>query len=353
MSDISLNANKTDELSQLLKWLQAKRKVALATVVKTWGSSPRPVGSHLVIDELGNFVGSVSGGCIEGAVVTEALDVLENRAPQLLEFGVSDDQAWDVGLSCGGAIHVFVQPVTESLVSQLVKDQSEKIAVASVTRFSDSEQILVYENRQSGAWTLSPTQFEKVTKLLLAGRSEELADQDKNNAAEDSCERLFVRSYLPPARMLIVGAVHIAESLSSMAVQVGFDVTVIDPRSAFLREARFSAATLSNEWPDEILERLNIDSQTAVITLTHDPKIDDPALEIAIKSDAFYIGALGSQRTHQKRVERLRKADSKARVERIHGPVGLDLGGRAPAEIAVSILAQVVEARYKGGLNDI
>jgi len=326
-----------DSIDELANWLHSGKGAVLATVVRTWGSSPRPVGSHLAINEDGNFVGSASGGCIEGAVVGEALEVIDDGQPRKLEFGVSDDQAWEVGLSCGGAIHVYVQPVVEATLERLLADREQKRPVALVTRLSDASHCLVYDTDTSGELSLTDAQSAEAQTLLRAGRSALLQENDGP---------LFVRSYVPPARMVIVGAVHIAQALAPMAALAGYEVTVVDPRSAFGRAERFPDVTLSNDWPDEALEALHLDSQTAVVTLSHAPKIDDPALSVALNSPAFYIGSLGSTRTHAKRVDRLTEAGLGEKLPRIHAPVGLKLGGRAPAEIAVSILAQVIQARY-------
>lgn len=331
----------TDELGQLASWQRSGKRIALATVVQTWGSSPRPVGSHLAVNEEGGFVGSVSGGCIEGAVVGDALEVIETGEPRLLEFGVSDDQAWDVGLSCGGAIHVYVEVPEKGTLSRLLTAREIKKPVARITRLSDDHQTLVYEAGLSDELTLSlPLNEEcliEARSMLCSGRSGLLQQAD---------ERVFVRSYVPPARMIIVGAVHITQALVPMATLAGYEVTVVEPRTAFARAELFPGIQLVKDWPDEALNALSLDSQTAVVTLSHDPKIDDPALIVALNSPVFYIGCLGSSRTHAKRIERLTEVGLGNQLARINAPVGISLGGRGPAEIAVSILAQVIQARY-------
>lgn len=327
-----------DELAQITTWLRSGNKAALATVVRTWGSSPRPVGSHLAVDETGAMVGSVSGGCIEGAVVTEALEIIECSSPSLvLEFGVSDEQAWEVGLSCGGAIHVYIEAAAETTVNQLLKDRENKRSVATVTGLEDGSQALLYQDILQGNVSLNADELAEAQQLL---------SQSRSGLLQSSQSQIFVRSYVPKARLIIVGAAHIAQCLAPMATVADFEVTVVDPRSAFASQDRFPGVTLSHEWPDDGLEGLQLDAQTAVVTLSHDLKIDDPALEVALRSPAFYIGALGSKRTHAKRVERLTEMGLADQLQRINAPVGLDLGGRAPAEIAVSILAQIIRARY-------
>ena len=210
--------------------------------------------------------------------------------------------------------------------------------MAVVTRLGDGAQSLFDGERWEGGLDLSGEQQATVRRMLVADRSGVLA----------GTEDLFVRSYARPPRLIVVGAAHISQFLAPMAALAGFDVTVIDPRRAFASAERFPGVTLIDDWPDQAFGRLKLDATSAVVTLTHDPKIDDPALIAALGSPVFYIGALGSKRTHAKRVARLAEAGLGDKATRIHAPVGLDLGGRAPREIAVSILAQVVQVRYRG-----
>ncbi|CAB1369286.1 XdhC family protein [Denitratisoma oestradiolicum] len=327
-----------DILRQLRAWQQAGQGTALATVVRTWGSSPRPVGSHLAVEVGGGFVGSVSGGCIEGAVIGEAKALMADGRSRLLEFGVSDEQAWEVGLACGGRVQVLVQGLAGSLLDALLAARMDNRPVALVTRLSDGCQCLVEAGIAKGDLVLDDRLLAAVS-ARLQGEQSGLLEADEN---------LFVRVYLGAPRLLIVGAVHIAQSLAPMARLAGYEVTVIDPRRAFASPERFPGVYLSDEWPDEALARLAPDARTAVVTLSHDPKLDDPALIAALNSPAFYIGALGSTRTHAKRVARLTDEGLGEQLARIHAPVGLDLGGRAPAEIAVSVLAQIIRCRYRG-----
>ncbi len=324
--------------AQLCRWRAAGKGVALATVVKTWGSSPRPEGSHLAVEADGAFVGSVSGGCIEGAVIGEAQAAIADGKPRLLEFGVSDERAWEVGLACGGRVQVYVERVQVALFDELMAARAARHPVAVVTRLADGAQALLEEGAVSGELTLSEAQCAEALRLLRA---------DKSGVLESSAGALFARCYTQAPRMVIVGAVHVTQALAPMAAMAGFEVTVVDPRRAFATPERLPGVTVSTEWPDEALARLAPDAQTAVVTLSHDPKLDDPALAAALKSQCFYIGALGSKRTHAARVERLTAEGLGAELHRIHAPVGLDLGGRSPAEIAVSVLAQVIQSRYR------
>jgi xanthine dehydrogenase accessory factor len=216
--------------------------------------------------------------------------------------------------------------------------QQQRAALVVVTRLADGVQCVVDAAGCSGELELAPLQATEAAALLAGSRSALLAGE----------EGLFARAYVPSPRLLIVGAVHIAQALAPMAAAAGFEVIVIDPRGAFASAERFPGVQLSDEWPDEALVRLGLDAATALVALSHDHKLDDPALELALPSALFYIGALGSRRTHEKRLERLRAAGLGELTGRIHSPIGLDLGGRAPAEIAVSILAEIIQVRYRG-----
>jgi len=305
-----------------LLWHQAGRGAVLVTVVETWGSAPRRAGAQMAISGDGEIAGSVSGGCVEGAVAVAAEEALANGRARLLDFGVSDGDAFAVGLACGGTIRVLVEPVgavlEDGVLAALVAARAARRPVAYVCDPQIGGGVLVFDG------------FEE---RFRADRSGLEADGQ------------FVAIHNPPLRMLVVGAVHIAQALLPMARIAGFDPVVIDPRSAFGNAARFPGDRIVEEWPDAALAAEGIDGRTAVVTLTHDPKLDDPALQVAIRSQAFYIGALGSTRTHAKRVARLEAAGFAAgEIARISGPVGLDIGAANPGEIAVSILAEVVAA---------
>ena len=307
-----------------LNWHRTGTGAALATVVETWGSAPRPVGSQLAISGEGDIMGSVSGGCVEGAVVVEAMEALEDGQPRLLEYGVSDDEAFAVGLACGGTIRIMVEPVSgpgegpalpEALLASLVQAKATRKPVAYVVDTQTWGRHLTSEGH--------PDRF--------------LSDKSGFEGAA------FVAIHNPPLRMAIIGAVHIAQPLTAMARLAGFDPVLIDPREAFASDIRFPGEVLRHDWPDEALRAFKPDHRCAVVTLSHDPKIDDPALIEALGSDAFYIGALGSTRTHTKRVDRLTQAGFDAdQIARIHAPIGLDIGGKSPAEIAVSVMAEII-----------
>lgn len=309
-----------------LDWHGAGRQAALATVVQTWGSAPRPVGSQLAIAGDGEMMGSVSGGCVEGAVVVEALEALGDENCRILEYGVADDDAFAVGLACGGTIRILVEPIgntgqalAPTVLSELVQARAARRPVALAVDIGDfSRRILGY------------------------GDAPSLFDADRSGFDESGVT--FTAIHNPPLRLAIVGAVHIAQDLSKMARIAGYDVTIIDPRAAFGSAARFPDEVLVEEWPDAALGAHGLDLRTAVVTLTHDPKLDDPALIAALHSPVFYIGALGSTRTHAKRIARLcAEGFGAEELARIDAPIGLDIGAKSPAEIAVAVMAELTE----------
>jgi len=348
MSDLSatdaakLEAKETtlDILRAAADWRKAGKGVALATVVATWGSSPRPVGSQLVTDDAGNFQGSVSGGCVEGAVIAESQAAIKDGKARLLKFGISNEQAWDVGLACGGKVEILVTPVNghEPMLAAALKTAEVKTPFAIVTDLDSGEQTLLPVAPDKSELTLYPALRIEADKALA---------REKSAPVEADGRRVFVNVIAPPRRLAIVGAVHIAQQLVPMAAMAGYEVTVIDPRSAFGSEFRFPGVTLSNDWPDEALAAFEPDARSAVITLTHDPKLDDPALAAALRSQAFFVGALGSRKTHASRLERLKQQGfDDADMARIHGPVGLSIGAVSPAEIAISVLAQMTQVLH-------
>jgi xanthine dehydrogenase accessory factor len=330
-------------LSRALDWQAEGRQVALATVIQTWGSAPQPVGSQLLIDAGGNFLGSVSGGCVEAEVITEAADVIATGEPKALEFGVEDSRAWSVGLACGGAIRIFVEPLApegrspDGVLDQLISDVEVRRKVALVTHLATGTRRLAHAPDDLGA--------------ELAPALEDAFRLGKSAAVQRNDGEVFINIFNPTIRLIIVGAVHVAQPLVQMARELGYDVMIVDPRSAFATEERFGDAAISREWPDEALPKIGMDGGTALIVLTHDPRIDDPALIAALYSDTFYIGALGSKKTHAKRVERLlQEGVPRAELDRIHAPIGLDIGAQGAAEIAVSIIAEITAVhRGKSG----
>ncbi len=317
-----------DSIPELaLAWAEEGREVALATVIRTWGSAPRPVGAQLAIDGDLAFEGSVSGGCVEGAVLLEAQGALGDGKCRVLSFGVSDDSAFEVGLACGGNIDVLVEPLGSGEGPSV--DDLRRLVAARAAR-----KPVIWEV-DTGTWGR-----QLLPRDPADAEREELFLNDRSRR-EGS---VFRAVHNPPLRLVIVGAVHIAQPLVQMARLAGYDIALVDPRDTFASAARFPNVTFLDGWPDEALAAHGLDARTAVVTLSHDPKIDTPALEAALNSEAFYIGALGSRRTHAKRVAALAEAGlTGPQIERIDGPVGLDIGAASPAEIAVSIMAEMTE----------
>jgi len=305
-------------LGELNDWTRSGEEIALATVVETWGSSPRPLGSKMLVTRSGKMAGSVSNGCIEGAVFEEAQKVLKNGEPKLAAFGVSDDVAFEVGLACGGHIEVYVQPL-------------QRVHKQLIDMLNRNEPATLRTNLVSGE-----------TELLQGATfSTELARRDGD---------LFVEPFRRPAHLVIIGAIHIAIPLHRLARLMGYRVTVIDARKKFATKDRFPEADeLIVAWPDEAMKKLTIDNSTYVVVLTHDPKFDLPALRSVLKEDAGYVGAIGSRKTNQNRFDALRaEGFTEEQLARVHGPIGLDLGGRGAEETALGILAEITAVRFGG-----
>ncbi len=316
-------------------WLLQGERVAWATVVATWSSSPRPLGSQMVIARDGRFAGSVSGGCVESAVIVAAGELLAGGPARCLKFGVSSEQAWEVGLPCGGTIEVFLGQAPLSVVEQLCEARARRdslVRLCDVT--SGAEEVWVPERPSH---VLGDDESARRAVTLAVHR-------EQSQLLEVAGRRLFVHVLMAPVRMVIVGAVHLTQAVVDLATLAGIDVIVVDPRTAFASAERFPGVSLLHEWPDVALPSLGLDRRTAVVVLSHDAKLDEPALEAALRSDCFYIGALGSQRTQRARRERLARAGyAEAELERIHGPVGLDIGALTTPEIAISIMAQLIQ----------
>jgi xanthine dehydrogenase accessory factor len=321
-----------DVLEAARAWIGSEGRVALATVVGTWGSAPVPVGGQMVMAPDGRFEGSVSGGCVEGEVIAEAESILEDGKPRTLTFGVADDTAWQVGLPCGGEIKVLVERLDGGDGLQLI----ERAADARANRRG----ILVRTRLDNGQREF----FERgdgrgdvlVRQHLDAGESELVETPDGE---------VFLHALVPPARALVIGATHIGQILAQLIKLTGHEVIVIDPRTAFAAEARFPDIRLDTGWPQDSIPRIGLDPYTAVVALAHVGHIDDEALKLALRSNCFYIGALGSKRTHAKRTQRLKDAGfTDAEIARIRCPIGINIGAQSPPEIAVSIMAEVVLA---------
>ena len=305
-------------LGELTEWIAAGEDIALATVIDTWGSSPRPLGSKMVVTKSGKMAGSVSNGCIEGAVFEEAQKVLKSREPKVAAFGVADDVAFEVGLACGGHIEVFVQPLGAAhrqLIEMLRRNEAATLRTSLVTGEAE-----VTEGAPSGS---------------------ERAHRDGD---------WFSEPFRRAAQLVIIGAIHIAIPLHRLAKLMGYEVIVVDARAKFATKERFPEADeLIVAWPDEAMANIAVDNSTYVVILTHDPKFDLPALRSVLGKPAGYIGAIGSRKTNQNRFDALRKEGfTEAQLSLVHGPIGLDLGGRGAEETALGILAEITAVRFGG-----
>ena len=308
-------------LKAAVQWHEKGFGAVIATVVETWGSAPRRVGSQLIVSGAGHMEGSVSGGCVEGAVVLEALEALKDGKSRVLEYGVSDDDAFAVGLACGGKIRVLVEPVGKQMPQKLLKELVDAI---------DNDQAVIYE-----------INIKTFHSRLVYNEYNERIWQDRSGFKDDKIT--FLNVYSPKLKIDIVGAVHIAQALVPIAEIAGFFPRIIDPRESFANCERFGNIEISNDFPDVALTKIKPNFRTAIVLLSHDPKLDDPALHIALRSEAFYIGALGSKKTHQQRKIRLKNASfSEKQIDRIYAPIGLNIGAASPEEIAVSILSEII-----------
>ena len=332
------------------RWREEQKGVALATVVRIYGSAPLPLGAKMAVSAAGEMTGSVSGGCVEGAVVQEALACLAAGQPKLLTYGIADELAQSVGLACGGVIEVFVTPVTADASPYLHFEQAVRAgrlaALATVLTGPTvgAQFLLLPDGERAGALGdpgLDAAVSERAPALFATLQSERLTVATAAGPVE-----LFIDVPPPPPRLWIVGAVHIAAALVTFAKALGFRTIVIDPRTAFATPARFSHADeLIVRWPQEVLTAANLDAAACVVVLTHDAKIDNPALAAALQSPARYIGALGARKTHAARIAALHELGlDAAQLARIHAPIGLDIGARRPEEIALAIMAEIVAA---------
>ena len=306
-----------DIINIALEWKNNGRKVAIATVIQTWGSAPRGVGSKLLIDDLGNFEGSVSGGCVEGAVIEEVTDLFKTGKAKILEYGVSIEMAWEVGLACGGELKILIQPL----------NLEDEIVYYIVNSIKKREVVKIRIDCSNGNRIVDNTIHNQISHF----------DKSKNE---------FIHIIDPKPRLFIIGAVHIAQALVSLANVADYEIILIDPRDHFATKNRFPNCKIINEWPDEALSKFNLDKSSHLVTLTHDPKIDDLALIFCMKKNFGYIGSLGSKKTHNKRCERLiEKGFNEIELSKIHAPIGLDIKAKTPAEIAASILAEIINYR--------
>jgi xanthine dehydrogenase accessory factor len=361
-----------DILSKITKWWESGDTVGLATVVRTFRSAPRDPGAALAVSGEGEVIGSVSGGCVEGAVYELSLDVCQTGDPVLQTYGVSDDDAFAVGLTCGGILDIFVEPINQARFPELGEiaaavERGEPVAVATVIAGPGqigARRVIWAGDTPAAAgdgWHAGAS-----GTLGSGARLDQAVDDDARGMLAQGLtgirrygehgERrgdelsVFVNSFAPPPRMLVFGAIDFAAAVARVGKFLGYHVTVCDARKVFATAARFpDADEVVVEWPHRFLAGTTIDARTVICVLTHDPKFDVPLLEVALRTPAGYIGAMGSRRTHEDRLARLREVGvTDDELARLRSPIGLDLGARTPEETAVSIAAELIQLRWGG-----
>jgi xanthine dehydrogenase accessory factor len=354
-------------LDELLAWWRAGDSVGVGTVVATFQSAPRPPGASMLVGPDGTAVGSVSGGCVEGAVYDLAQEVVAGGTPVLERYGISDDDAFAVGLTCGGILDVYVEKVDQQSFPELgeIADDVEAgraVAVATVIAHPDPARVgarLVVRGEDEVTGSLGSSRADDAIRddalgLLASGRSEVLGYGPDGERRGEGMQ-VFVWAFAPKPRMLVFGAIDFAAAVARVGSFLGYSVTVCDARPVFATNTRFpDADEVVVQWPHRYLEAEvasgRIDARTVICVLTHDPKFDVPLLEVALKlPEVAYVGAMGSRRTHEDRMARLRESGLEDKeLARLSSPIGLDLGARTPEETAISIAAEIVAARWGG-----
>ena len=340
-----------DILPDLDLWHSQGEEIALATVVQVRRSAPRPPGARLCVTRSGRMSGSVSGGCVEADVFERAMQVLDSRNPEVASYGIADELGFEVGLSCGGSIDVLIEPLVPNDEWAALRQCVEGGKPVAYAIGLDPAPLL-------GRKLTRPVEGQPVGSISpsldshIADEADRLLQTGGTNVVtlpwQGEHAQVFVEAFLPSSSLLIIGATHVATTLCRLATDVGFEVTIIDVRSALATPERFpDAKRIIHAWPEEALAQAPLDSYSSLVILTHDPKFDVPALACALSSQARYIGAQGSRVTHEGRKQQLRdQGFSEADLARIRSPIGLDIGSRTPAELAVSILAQVLAVQY-------
>jgi xanthine dehydrogenase accessory factor len=348
-----------DVLAAIRKWQAEGQRVALATVVKTRGSTPRQEGARLAVSSTGEMAGSVSGGCVESDVILQAQEVLKADTPRLVRYAITDDMVWDVGLACGGTVEVWIEPLVEAdgdeapmtpprlqaeLESALDEDRLVTQAILLSGSGDPGAKLLVWPSGEASGSLGDKGLDRQVAAAALAIMSRPRAETREYT---QPVARVFIEVVLPPPHLIIFGAVHIAMPLTSIAKTLGYRVTIADPRKQFANRDRFPQADqIIPEWPQKALEKIEIGPSTYCAILTHDPKIDEPALLSLLGKGAGYIGAIGSRRTHAERFERLaRQGVGPDQLAEVYAPIGLNLGAKTAEEIALSIMAEIVAVR--------
>ena len=334
-----------DVIDQIRQLYEKGTRFTLCTVISTWRSSPRPVGSVLVVTQEGEMYGSVSGGCVENAVVAKAISVLESNQPEIAKFGVADEDAWEIGLSCGGAIEVLIEPFMGHVDQVLWEEMDGFIS-------SNTEMIYLKsldDRYQTQVRTIEEVKKNQAFSNELASHCQVAFQNGMNRVVTlENGERFYIQPFKSKPKMLLIGSAHIAVELIELANMYGFETIVIDPRDTFAKKTGYKTEPdqLLVNWPQEVLPDMNLDNDAYVVILSHDPKIDDEALKVVLRKPVRYVGALGSRKTHAKRVGRLESYGfSQEEISRINAPIGIDIGSHMAAEIAMSIMAKVIAVK--------
>lgn len=340
-----------DVIKDISRWIEQGESVVLATVVHTWGSSPRGVGAKMAFTPDGKITGSVSGGCVESQVIESGIDTLRTGKPQLLRFGVADETAFEVGLACGGNIEIFIMPLDRELFFSLEKEITAQHSIAmSIIVEGPEEQLGKYRLLSDSGLSMGSLQ-EELGRIADQNTSKALAEETGSKSAIQTSDNqtvtFFTDAISPPPTLVMIGGVHIAITLARIAKALDYRTCLIDPRRAFGNRERFPHVDqLVQAWPQEALPQIKLGRSTCVALLTHDPKIDDPAIKYVLETPVFYMGALGSKKTHEsRRLRLLADGISEQKIARIHAPIGLNLGAETPEEIALSVMAQIVAVR--------
>jgi len=348
-------------INELLPSFNSGKPFVLATVTRTWNSAPRPVGAAMALLDSGEVIGSVSGGCVEGAIHEVSLEVMKTRQSQSVTYGVSDDNAYSVGLTCGGTIEIFIQyidsatfPEFADIASFIEKEKAFALATLIHAEGGIGARIILTKSDANGTLGNSQLDYaaiEGARALLKHGTTKTLKIGTNGENRMDDVS-IFIESFSPAPRMIIFGAIDFAAAVARIGKFMGYYVIICDARALFATKPRFpDADEVIVDWPHRYLPNVDVDETTVICVLTHDPKFDVPVLEIALRTNAGYIGAMGSRRTHEDRLARLREVGmTEAEISKLKSPIGLDLGGRTPEETAISIAAEIISSQA-GGTN--
>jgi xanthine dehydrogenase accessory factor len=338
-----------DLLNDYDRFLRAGKPFGRAVVTSVWGSAPRPEGASMLASGDGIIAGSVSGGCVESATALEIEQAIARGSPKLVTFGVTDERAWEVGLACGGTIKVFVEPTVRPEILRAARGPGGEVVASVVHGPGLGHSVRVLESGRIEGTLPVKLSVDALREPALVALKKQ-ASTSQGFETEEGPVTVFLEVFAREPKLVIFGGVQIAVALVPLAKALGYHTIVADGREAFLGRERFpDADELILAWPAEAFERIGLDSACYVCVLSHDPKFDEPALQIALRSPAAYVGAIGSRKTQESRRERLREAGLTAeQIQRLHGPIGLDLGGRQPAETALAILAEMTAVRYGG-----